>query len=400
MLPDPLRLLISAYATGELSPRRRSAAVRLLRHSAEARRLLKELKANRRRLRALPKPELPLDFTARVLNALPERSPIIQPSVLVRPRSDQFSRASRAVMAAAVLVAVAVGAYLFGSLPRQLAVTDRLVTTRPSAKFVATDAPIIDPDVVADNPSSAEPLKRATGSDAVVKNPPAKPRNPGTAPAVDPLGTTAPPPPKLMKVEPPRLLSLLVRDLDSPQARQKLQHELSEADVHHVDLFCKDSTKAFERLQAAIRGRGIKLHVDAVAQETLKRKVRGQFLIFCDDLNAIEWTQALQAVAAADKRAGDGLFDHVVVLPFDSADQKELATVFGADLSQPDARRARAGGADAREPKMEARQAFAAGLFPWRTPANSKDVRQFVDSHRDRASGNIAVLLVLRMPGG
>src|SRR5262245_22507202 len=59
MLPEPLRLLISAYAVGELTPRRRQAAERLLRHSKDARKLLRELRDNRRRLRALPKPELP-----------------------------------------------------------------------------------------------------------------------------------------------------------------------------------------------------------------------------------------------------------------------------------------------------------------------------------------------------
>src|SRR5438045_1536425 len=77
MLPEPLRLLISAYAVGELSPRQRSAAVRLLRHSAEARRLLKELKFNRRRLRMLPQPALPADFTSRVVNSLPKQSPVV-----------------------------------------------------------------------------------------------------------------------------------------------------------------------------------------------------------------------------------------------------------------------------------------------------------------------------------
>jgi hypothetical protein len=40
MLPEPLRLLVSAYAAGDLSIRSRRAAVRFLKHSAEARELL------------------------------------------------------------------------------------------------------------------------------------------------------------------------------------------------------------------------------------------------------------------------------------------------------------------------------------------------------------------------
>jgi hypothetical protein len=83
------------------------------------------------------------------------------------------------------------------------------------------------------------------------------------------------------------------------------------------------------------------------------------------------------------------------VLPFDGADQRELTALFGTDLSQSDVRRP---GVGAAEPKKESREAFAAGLFPRRTPPNSKDVRQFIDGHRDRANGDLAVVLVLRMP--
>jgi hypothetical protein len=400
MLPDPLRLLISAYASGDLSPRRRSAAVRLLRHSAEARRLLKELKVNRRRLRALPKPELPADFTARVVSALPEQPPIIRPSVLIRPMEHRFSRASRIVTAAAIVVAVAVGLYLVGSTPRQPVVPDRPIATRPPVKPATNDVPAMIPEPVANRNNSDEPADPIPEPAAVVKNPPDRPIN-STLPQPDPLGTNSRPLPKVIKIDPPRPLALPVRDLESADPRKRLLQELRKADVQHIDLFCKDSTKGFERLQAAIRGRGVKLIVDGFAQETVKRKIRGQFMIFCDDLTASEWGQVLQSVAAADKKAGDGLFDRVVVLPFDVADQNELTTVFGADLSQPDPRRPGAGAIDARrdESKKEVREAFAALMLPRRTPANSKDVRQFLDGHRDRTISEIAVMLVLRMPG-
>ena len=400
MLPDPLRLLISAYASGDLSPRRRSAAVRLLRHSSEARRLLKDLKINRRRLRALPKPALPADFVAKLLDKLPDQTPIIRPSVLARPVENRLNRASRIIAAVAVIVAVAVGSYLFGSLPRRDSIPNRAIAARPSVKTQTSGLPSAVPETSAAVDIPDEPAEPPAGDSAIVAKPPEPLHNPVMKPA-DPLGTISRPPPKLMRVDPPRILMLPIRDLNAAEGRQNLQQSLRKADVHHIDLFCKDSAKAFERLQAAIRGRGIKLVVDPLAQETLKRKLRSQYLIYCDDLSAAEWTQVLETVAAADKKPNEGLFDRTVVLPFDPSDQNELTTIFGADLSQSDVRRLGAGGADSRrdEKKKEVRQAFAGTLFPRRSPANSKEVRQFLDSHRDRAEGDIAVLLVLRLAG-
>ena len=108
MLPEPLRLLICAYAAGDLSPRRKSAAERLLRHSAEARRLLKDVRFNRRRLRMLPRPKLPGDFAEKVLAALPpEKPPIIRPSTVTLHERSPISAASRWAAAAVVLVALA-----------------------------------------------------------------------------------------------------------------------------------------------------------------------------------------------------------------------------------------------------------------------------------------------------
>jgi len=111
MLPDALRLLISAYSSGDLAPRRRAAAERLLRHSREARRLLRELKRNRRLLKRLTTPALPTDLAVRILAALPE-PPIISPSPVVPPRHRRWAVAARLAAAAAVLLAVAASSYV------------------------------------------------------------------------------------------------------------------------------------------------------------------------------------------------------------------------------------------------------------------------------------------------
>src|SRR5581483_7272406 len=104
MLPEQLRLLVAAYSAGDLPPRRRSAAERLLRHSAEARVLLRDLETNVERLRNLPRQTLPADFADRVLRALPpEPEPIIRLAAVPRPGGDRVARAARYAIAAAVV---------------------------------------------------------------------------------------------------------------------------------------------------------------------------------------------------------------------------------------------------------------------------------------------------------
>jgi hypothetical protein len=401
MLPEPLRILISAYATGELSPRRRAAAVRLLRHSGDARALLRVLRHNRRRLRALPRPALPVNFTANVVGALPSQPPIIQPLPIIYPSQPRASAAARWAAAAVVLVAVAIGAYLIGALPRETDAPSRAIANRSRPKPQTDVAQLPRPDARRDDMDLPNPIdldqERVPGVEERNSESTSKPGR-GTVvslPIPDPLGSTSPPPSTLTTVPPPRLLAMPLRDLDGQDSRAKLEQEFARGDAHHIDLFGRDSTHAFDRLQTAMKARGIKLVVDSHAQEALKRKLRTQYLIYCDDMTAAEWSRMLQSLAAGDKKPGEGVFDHIVVVPFDTADQNELKAVAGSDLTQPDARRSGPGN----NGKKEAKEALVAWLAPVRTPANPKDVRQFLDAHRDRAAGDIAVVLVLRLPG-
>src|SRR5947209_18516868 len=105
MLPDQLRLLMSAYISGDLAPRQRAAAERMLRHSRAARRLLRELRRDRRRLRKLAAPPLPSDFADRVARSLPKRSRIIRHSPAPLSRAAAVTPLSRWAAAAVVLVA-------------------------------------------------------------------------------------------------------------------------------------------------------------------------------------------------------------------------------------------------------------------------------------------------------
>jgi hypothetical protein len=236
-------------------------------------------------------------------------------------------------------------------------------------------------------------------------------------PPTDPLGNVPLPPPELVKVTPPRLLALPIRDLDDAATRQKLQQELGRAEAHRIDLFCHDSTQGLDRVKAALRARGVRLIVDGMAQESSKRKLHAQYLVYCDDLTAAQWTQLLRRLGTTDKqaeekKAGTGLFDSAVVLAPDGADRREITTLFGSDLTRqaPAAETAKgdnrrtgseaaspgSGPAGQSEPPKDAKVAMVASLNPWRTPPASKQVRQYLDSRHDRAAGTVAIMLVVR----
>src|SRR5262245_3823794 len=115
MLPEPLCLLISAYATGELSPRRKRVAVRLLKLSAEARRLLKDLRVNSGRLRRLRRPVLPPNFADQVCALLPGQPIIVAPTIPSKAYRTRAHWVARLAVAAAVLFAVAIGYYTWNA---------------------------------------------------------------------------------------------------------------------------------------------------------------------------------------------------------------------------------------------------------------------------------------------
>src|SRR5437867_3651895 len=114
MLSEQVRQLLTAYVDGELTNRQRKAVLRLLRRSPEARALLGKLRQDAERLRALPRPHLGGDFTARVLRAVHQEQS--------RRRRETAARAAfpawaGLAAAAAVLLAVGTGSFLYFDRP-------------------------------------------------------------------------------------------------------------------------------------------------------------------------------------------------------------------------------------------------------------------------------------------
>jgi anti-sigma factor RsiW len=414
MLSESARLLISAYAAGDLAPRRREVVERLLRQSAEARELLRELQANARLLRSLPQRPAPVDFTDRVLRALPDEQPIIRLDAVRRHSAVRHSPVAR-VVAAAVMIAGTIGTALILSLPSEPDNPNRDLTreTPEQGEAVAVRTPRPDAvqpgeDELTFPPDDPAPVPSAVVKSAPGTTPPSPtPSRPVARPA-DVLGNRPLATPDLVQVSPPRLMTLPLRGLGSATA-SKLRQEFAKGDAHRVDLFTRDPAKAVERMRVVCKGLGVRLLVDPTAQEALKQKVPTSFIFQCDDLTGVQWERVLRFLGTADKRAednraGDGIFFQLVLMPLLAGDQKDLVTLLGTDPSANRPKPAVSSDGHRNGPGGGAPEKVAL-LLPFAPPNGvtralqlSREMKQYVDGRHEQTPGAIAVMLVLRLP--
>src|SRR5690554_4220586 len=110
MLSDSDRELLTGFLDGQLGPRERTAALRLLQQSSEARQMLRRMQEDSHALRGLPRQGLPADFAVGVMRVAAERG--LRPGVAPKPVRPRLSVWAKLAAAAAVLVAVGGGALL------------------------------------------------------------------------------------------------------------------------------------------------------------------------------------------------------------------------------------------------------------------------------------------------
>src|SRR5436190_16487692 len=118
MIPANQRELLSAAVDGELSPAEGKAAQRLLRESAEARALYAQLKADAERLKNLSRVAAPADLADNVMAAINDRAITPTPLPPSRRPAPKFNWSAlpiwiNLVTAAAVLIVISVGSYLY-----------------------------------------------------------------------------------------------------------------------------------------------------------------------------------------------------------------------------------------------------------------------------------------------
>lgn len=425
MLSDRFLQLLTASVDGELSSRQRRQVDRLLRHSPEARQVLRRLQEDARRLHELPQPALPRDLSEPVLQIIADRR-----VVPVRPRTFQPRAGVPAwkglVAAAAVLLVLGLASYL----------------------YFDDSAPFTPGPVRSDNRASGDPGTNPAGPFAQERD---KTRTPGVTPTLRNPGNTDPTPPtpspvekdpepveepkvpekpsepepdpkdsarpvltdrgmELFKIETVELASPLVlplTDLEMDATRQKLQTELGKSKTFRLELPVHDSIKAVERLQTASKAAGINLIVDQVAQGRLKKTPtpwKTNYVCYLETLTPADLTRLMQQLAnvdrlAAAKKPAEDALDRLVVARMNGIDWRELSDLLGTTI-QPLAEQ---GGAKPDSAKPASKGMEHTGLLltlpPIRPNRNSAEIKRFLEVRKPAKPEAVRVLIVVRNVG-
>jgi hypothetical protein len=386
MLSERIQELLSAAVDGELTPRQRETVDQMLRESSEARELYQEMKRDAERLQHMRRIRLSQDFPAVILKRVAEKKPA--PARYQNPIVRWMPVWANTVAAAAVILAICGATALVVIWNEQ----QKKAGIAKENKILPEKAPA--PRLV-DSPVAVKPANNGADSARVEKVPfmpaelvkdtlPQSPVKPdGPTPNLSP--GTGPTPP-LTKVDPPKLQPILVmKDLDQPAVRQKLIDALKADPMVQIDLFCKDSSKATEKLQNAFKGQ--KVLVDAVAQECLKLKVaKVQYLYYVENLTPDELERIFQAIAMEDRKS-EKQFDKLVLRPLAVSQLKPLLGVEPKWLQSKSVASAK--------PYENIVLVLANGKVT-SNPATSKEVKHFVETRRERRPGSVPVLISVR----
>jgi hypothetical protein len=436
MLPDHLIQLLTAYVDGELSNRQRKAVLRLLHRSDEARRLYQQLRDDAARLRGLPRAGLGRHFAQRVLrNISSDRVYLDRRSTLVeRPAIPSWVGLA---VAAAVLLMVGVSSYLyFAAVPTETPSEQATHVPKPAPSEAGPEkdpsemGPPEPPQAKGESTPSERPglflwpLDRAGrwGVEQIARRPSLGDKKPETEPIT--IQGTKPGVFDLDVVRGPKLILLNVHELDQDKPRQQLRDGLNKESAHRLELFCLENAKALPRLQAVFQSHGIRLLIDKDAQACLTKRLKTNYVVYADDLTANELATILQEIGSADKKAEtrrDSQFDRIMVNPLGPDDYKELSSLLGVDAkllqsskkidprkpvsegTADDVIRVLEGQGPARpEPgkppsaKAPERLALVLASNVARPRLPSKEVKQFIDSRKERRPGTVQMVLVLR----
>jgi anti-sigma factor RsiW len=442
MIPHRWRELLSGYVDGELTQRQHRLVERVLEQSAEARELLRRLEADAAALRRLTPPVLDRDLSSAVLNAIRERG--------LRPRRHRVFRSQPALLssgavlagAAAVLLLVGMSSYLLlrisepGPVGRQVqpegqgrAVAERHPVEPPPAVEPAAPAPAATPLAQQATPV---PVRRSGDGTAFVGPPPAgeeKEKLPEEPRAESAVVTARSmelfQPERVEAVALPVVLAL--RDLEGDEGRDKLLRELRKESAFRIELPCRNATRAFERVQVALRSQDVVAVVEQTAMMRLGQpQWRTNYVLFAEDLTPEELATVLRDCGRIDRdgKPAEAQLADVVVTRLSKGHRKDLSDLLGVDpvpippeatgplgtdphkplpeltagqvadaLSEKTGQGTDSRGVTAKPPR---RQALVLAFYPVRPPRGSPDVRHFLDGRKPARTGTVQVLLVIR----
>lgn len=395
MLPDKLSKLLTAYVDGELHFRHRKAVSRLLRKSSEARKLYRKIKGDSLVLRCLPRHTLQIDLSGTIIDQITKLD--------LRPGRDLVRRpAARSAgvpawmgaAAALLLVAVGVGSYFYFAPPEGS-------NNPPTVADKKTNDPGEQPEPWLSHPvpDPANSDKLPAGGPDDIMGPEAPKSNPNSVFAFPNLKL-----PQFRAAQTRVPLIFWLRDFEQATAGEQLKHELKKDAAARCDIFCTDTNRGVDRLQAAAKLQGIQVKIDPTAQDRIQRRLKTTFALYVENMTADDLAKLLRQLAGDDKKHGQ--FLQVVVAPTTA---EELAKVFGGpkkDFAPPSQRPVEQGTAGEILHALPTTGVKPSGsrapertlvVVPYNPPQATpcKEIKTLLDGYREQRPATMQLLLVL-----
>ena len=411
MLTDSQCLLVARAVDGGLSPADQAAFRTLASESREALSLFQSLQSQHARLQALPRPPLPAVRSEGLIRAIRQAPAPIAPAVTVRgPARPVRSLLPYAVAASTLLAVTAASFWTALQSPRpQTDSFAKTATTSNTRKEGPVDptapAPLVnDPAAPSDRqpaPAAVRPEVARADADAELAPEPTPVR-----PRSDLIGSEAFPQRAALAALEIRIPVLTtVSKLDSPALRGHLLSEFDSSQTVRLDLFCRDTLRGIEALQAAATASGIAFSVDALTAERIKRSMPLTWAVYTESMTSDDFSKCLALLAMTNRRAGsDAAFGAAHLSPAGATDIRDLRELFGIDANfakRPATPAINSATADriASNLTKPAKTGVVTTYAPTaaRTPATtSAEVRAFLASRGDRKPGTTAVIVVVR----
>lgn len=368
MLSDQVMQLLTAFVDGELSPRQREAVVRLLKESAEARELLRQLQENAHRIKQLPQHAVQPSLVDAVLQAIAQKQ--------AQPKQPAPSRGARRRWLP----------YLAASLAASL-----LIGVIGILFWKAMTEPDVRPVDIAKNPERE--VKPEPKPELVPAPTPKKP-NPLLSDMIAETfrGFGAP-----LPIEKP--FAAAFRDFQKDVVAGELSRELNRDKALQLDITVKSNTVAMQRLKEVLKHRGISIVTDPAAEKKLqdKNQARVEYLVFAENLTPDEMTKMMSELGetfvvglkTSEKRV-ESPYKSVTVTPIAKDDRQRVAKLLGVAPSAIEPK-------ERKDVKPEPKGDRQVVLLPMAANgAPSKEVQQFVNQRRAPQPGTIQILIKIR----
>ncbi len=408
--------LLTAAADGELSPSRTPAFHRLLTAKPEAGELFRAMQSDATAVHSSARGPIPVSQVGPILGRI---QPQARPFTRRSPASRRTLLLQYAIAASIFFTLCSASFWVFTARDRReqdKAQIRRLPVVDPSHLTPERDSFAIAPSAPHDSlPEPRErPGEHPMPPEAFVQSP----RDSELAPAPrsahgDVVGANIVENPKPLTEIRLRLPFLTeVADFALPDVQTRLKQELAQDSAFRLDLFSNNPAVALELLTAAAKASGMAVTVDARTQELHAKKVPIALAFYMEGLSAPEIAVLLGSLARPTPVAlKSAPFGAAHLVPLGGADIRDIKETLGVDLAP--ARSNRTG-----EPKSiaadtlgkitgtvkksEDKTGIVVAFLPQAqrpSPAQSKEVKAFLDKRGERKAGTTPLFIVLRPQG-